>query len=107
MTRQKLDKDTQEEVKRSEKLNSLVRSRGWGEAKSMLMKKLASLDSITKFVEEGKTPEEMASDFKAQVSAIAIIQEWLADIEGTSEQHEEFMASLENKKEEDYIRRED
>lgn len=108
MARQKLDNETQEEIKRSERLNSLVRSRGWSEAKGMLLQKLAALDSITKFVHDGKSPEEMMSEFKAQVSAIAIIQEWLADIEGTSEQHEQFMESLEEKKiEGDYIIRRD
>lgn len=101
----KLDVDTQKEVEKSEKISALVNHRGWTEAKNVLLEKLAALDSISMFITDDDNADKMKIDFMARVSTIQIVREWLAEIEGTAEQHEEFMKSLQEKKSNDYILR--
>ena len=71
-----------------EKLTDLVNSNGWDVAKKMLEEKCSMLDSISAVFVEGKSAQDIAEEVKLRTSVVAIIRQWIVDVEGTANQIE-------------------
>lgn len=100
-----LDKETLKAISQNEGLASMVGSDGWKQAKNILYKRLAELDSISKVVLENKTPMQMMNEFQARMSVISIVDDWISEIEGSAVSHEELLEILEQEKESEYIKK--
>ena len=63
-------------------LQELVNSPFWKNAKEILLKRLAKLDSIELMITEGKAPEEVVKDIEMRKHIYAFMTEWLKEVEG-------------------------
>lgn len=99
------DKEIKEEEKiqqEGERASFLVKSEDWQWAKKKLLQRVSNLDSVNTIKEEG----DVGLEIKARKQTIAIIIDWLDDIEGIAQQHREQSPNkmkLKEVEEEDYI----
>jgi hypothetical protein len=100
----KLDPETAEALHEGTELRRMVESEGWRIARAYLMGKLAVLDSVSSL------PADMSFEARGQEAllrqhTIAIVTEWLNELEGRLDQNQEQVETLIIEKEETIIRR--
>lgn len=103
MTRKKIDKEELILKAEGEELKNLVASPGWKTAKSILLKEIAVLDSITSIPISLK-PEEKLHEIEIRNGAINIVLKWIQNVEGGAEQYSVQQEALAQEKENDFVR---
>lgn len=82
----KPDIDTQKVLTEGEQIRNLTREGGWGLAKQRLTNKLLDLQSINN-IDTTKT-DDVILDIKVRKNVVAIVLEWVKEIEGIAAQHD-------------------
>jgi hypothetical protein len=77
--------DEKAHQKRNKAVWEFVDSDGWKYVKDDLIKKINDLQSLMNV--EGETPEQVMLDIKVRKNVIAILLEWIKDVEGQVDQH--------------------
>jgi hypothetical protein len=80
-----VDKDTDKQLTDGEELQRMTESKGWGLARQKLVDKILDLQNIHN-VDEASI-DNVVVDIKSRKAAVAIMYAWLADVEGSVEQH--------------------
>lgn len=75
-----MDRNTARELTRSEEIKALVQSTGWLEVRKLLLDKMIELNDITNI--EVTDPSQLVIIVRAKQEAVAILAEWLQQIEG-------------------------
>lgn len=78
-----------------------VDSEGWLHAKGMLLKKIATLDSISSIPADNA--EEMVRQMMYRSGAISLVLEWIREVEGVAQQGD-YLRDIERVKEEEFIK---
>lgn len=81
-----MDKAQQEHLKKNKEVYEFVTSDGWKYVKSEIVKNIEDLQSIMNI--DGDTPEAVVLDIKVRKNVMAILLEWLRDVEGMTAQYE-------------------
>ena len=81
------DPETLRIQREGQTIADFVKSDGWNLAKGMLKTKLDLLDSLSNTIFEGKTRDQIAEELQARASAIDLVRTWIAEVEGTAQQH--------------------
>jgi len=79
-----MDEDTAKILQEGQKVADFVKSDAWFMIKAKLEAKIAILDSLSNFPRGEKNAEV---EIEKRVGAIAIVREWIDEIEGDAEQH--------------------
>lgn len=82
----KLDKDTVAVLSEGEIIKNLVEGDGWKMVKEKLVNKMLDLQSVLNL--DPTDANELVIDIKARKTAIEILKEWLAEVEGQLDQYE-------------------
>lgn len=82
----KADLETQKVLTEGEQIRNLVRDGGWGLAKQRLTDKLIDLQSVNNI--DTDDPNKLILDIQTRKGVIAIVLEWLKEIEGIAAQHD-------------------
>lgn len=83
----KLDKETQKIFSRGEKLKSLVENSGWAIAREMLIKKVAQQLNISDIGTASANPADIVLLVGIRQETAKALLAWLAEVEGSVEQH--------------------
>ena len=100
------EKEEQKIESEGEKAHYLIKSDEWKWAKRKLLHKLSNLDSVKTL----KETEDVGLEIRSRKQTIAIILDWLDDIEGVAQQHREQSpnkTALKETEEEDYLHNEE
>jgi hypothetical protein len=81
----------------------MTESDGWKVAKSMLVERIAILDSVSS-IPQNLTFEEMGKQAMFRAHAISLMQDWLREVEGRIEQGNQQEAILSEITEETIVR---
>ena len=100
----KLDPETAEALHEGTELRRMVESEGWGIARAYLMGKLAVLDSVSSLPAD-MSFEDRGKEAILRAHTIALVTEWLNELEGRLDQNQEQVETLIIEKEETIIRR--
>lgn len=100
-----LDKETNQEYVDGEELSNLVQSKGWHLAKRALFNNILLIDSVETIDTEDKSLEDIGKETFARAAAVKLILEWIREIEGSKQSHDQLRDSLKEKKEEGFIKR--
>lgn len=92
---------TDEALKKGRTIYDWVDSDGWKESRSLLIQKMVALDSLADI---DLSKPEVIKIIAARRLASEILQEWLADIEGTATQYEENAKAMSEIKEDAIIK---
>ena len=87
MPKLELDKETQKLLNEHEKIAEFTKSEAWHTIKGKLVHYMAKIDSLTE-IPEGLDPDQMFMEMKIRHGAISLVQQWLKEIEGISNQSE-------------------
>lgn len=101
MDDQEIKEENQIQIE-GEKAHYLIKSDDWKWAKRKLLQKLSNLDSVKTL----KETEDVGLEIRSRKQTIALILDWLDEIEGVAQQHGEQSPNkiaLEQAEEEDYI----
>ena len=82
-------KQTQKILSDNQDLKELVDSKGWLVAKKKLYDYIFALESLSN-IDLTKTPEEIAKEVIIKFTIKDILLKWVADVEGSVEQTQEF-----------------
>jgi hypothetical protein len=82
----KPDKATQKVLKQGDAIRDMVKSDGWSEARTRLLRLLVANSDLLGLSTDD--PEKMVLEIEARKLAVGIVREWLKDIEGTASQHD-------------------
>lgn len=105
----KIDHETQEVLRQGRIAEDLVKGEGWGWAKQVLMERLFLLDSLDAMLstKPSHSPDEFLVEAKARACAIALVRQWIADVEGAAAQHEFNRETLSQVRQNEVVRRMD
>lgn len=93
--------ETEKIIEQSDIMKRFVESEGWIAAKMLLMKKIATLDSISSIPTHN--PSEMVNEMMYRSGAISLVIEWMKEVEGVAQQGD-YLRDIERVKEEEIIR---
>jgi hypothetical protein len=96
------DKELQTAINEMEVVENLVASEGWKRAKKILLEKIVQLDSLSG-IDKSKPPAEVVAEMAAREGAIALIFEWLREIEGKASQAKSTKEILMNSKRDEIL----
>lgn len=80
-----MDKETQEILAEGDKIEEFVKSQYWETVKKRLTDKIEILDKLSSLPVEG----DIHTEIKIRKGAISLVEEWIAEIEGASVQHQQ------------------
>lgn len=80
-----MDKETQEILAEGDKIEEFVKSQYWETVKKRLTDKIEILDKLSSLPVEG----DIHTEIKIRQGAISLVEEWIAEIEGASVQHQQ------------------
>lgn len=98
------DPETKRVLDEGKQFNDLVSSNAWGKAKQFLLDKMIALDSISQMIPGSDDPQKLLIEWKARASTIAIMKEWIGEIEGKADQYRN-NSSILKKKDDEIIQR--
>lgn len=81
------DRETQQALTDGEELQQMSQGRGWGIARQMLVDKILDLQNIHNVDDASASIDNMVIDIKSRKAAVAVLYEWLKQVEGRVEQH--------------------
>ena len=84
----KPNKETAKILSDGQKIEDFVKSDGWKLARKMLYDKLITLDSIASVPKTGLTDEQKLREYDVREGVVAIILEWIKEVEGSAEQNQ-------------------
>ena len=93
--------ETEKIIQESDVMKRFVDSEGWIAAKMILMKKIATLDSISSIPME--SPDDMVKQMMYRSGAISLVLEWMREVEGIAQQGD-YLRDIERVKEDEIIR---
>lgn len=99
----KANKETKKTLDTLEQMENLVASEGYKAAKRILIGKIVSLDSLSGIDKDAKSSDEIVSEMRAREGAIALVFEWLKEIEGQASQSKTTRELLSDAKRESMI----
>ena len=81
----KIDRETQEVLRKGEQMTNFVSGDGWREAKHMLTQRIADITDV-RTIEE-PDPIKAFQEMAARQIAVNIILDWMAELEGVRDTH--------------------
>ena len=80
-----MDKETQEILAEGDRIEEFVKSQYWETVKKRLTDKIDTLDKLSSLPVEG----DIQAEIRIRQGAISLVEEWIAEIEGASVQHQQ------------------
>jgi len=93
--------ETQKIIQESDMMKRFISTEGWIHAKGMLMKKIATLDSISSIPMDN--PTDMVNQMMYRSGAISLVLEWMREVEGLA-QVGDYQRQMETIKEDEFIK---
>lgn len=81
-----MDKAQRSHLKKNKEIYEFTTSDGWKHVKAQLIAKIDDLQSIMNITEED--PTKVIMDIKVRKVVMEILMEWMADVEGQTNQYE-------------------
>lgn len=94
MSKKHLDKETEKIFTRGDKLKSLVENSGWAVAREMLIRKVAQQLNISDIGTLNPDPASVVLLIGIRQETAKALLAWLAEIEGTVQQHKANLGSF-------------
>ena len=101
------DKETKQILNEGDRIARFAQSDDWRLIKAKLNDKCRDIELVTTLVLEGVKPEELLREVSIRYAVVNLVKQWIADIEGLSNQAQHTAGVMATDKKSDIIIRTD